>query len=193
MIDVPGVDFGRHDHARTAESLPVSSGQFTAPFGPSREKGKTGAQYRGLHLVEPAVHPELDVVITIGLPAVAQPLEPVGQGGVISGDRAGVTERTEILRGIEAECSGLTERADRAAGRRRQMRLARVLDECERVPFGNRLEVRHIGRLPVKVDRHQCRGARSDGRLGRTRIERQPLGVDVREDGRRAGHHDGEG
>jgi hypothetical protein len=79
------------------------------------------------------------------------------------------------------------------AGRRREVRLARVLEDGQVVAAGDRGQRRHVRGLPVEVHRHDCRGARRDGRERRVRRHRQAFWIDVGEHGRRARHHDRQG
>ncbi len=72
------------------------------------------------------------------------------------------------------------------------MRLARVLEQDEAVCARNRVEPRHVGRLSVEVHGQERGRARRDRGFDRRRIDRQPVRIDVGEDGRRAGHADGQ-
>ena len=78
--------------------------------------------------------PGILMPVAIGLPAVAQPLDaapPAPRSLVIDG--AAVAERAEVLGRIEAERAGDADGADRPPVGGRQMCLAAVLDDRQRV------------------------------------------------------------
>src|SRR5262245_25264856 len=112
VIDVARIELRRHERGRTGKSLPIPPRQLATAGGPALEIRQTRTQNCGLQLVETAVHAELDVLVRLGLAAVAEPFEPVGQGAVIRGDRATIAERAQVLGGVETERPGCAERAD---------------------------------------------------------------------------------
>ena len=86
VIDVAGVALRRHVHRGGAgERRAVARAERAAPLGPAGQQRQPRAQDRRLHLVEPRVHAEFDVLVAIGLAAVAQPLEPLGERRVVRG------------------------------------------------------------------------------------------------------------
>ena len=94
-------------------------------------------------------------------------------------DRAAIAERAEILRGVETERARGAEGADRLPRARREMRLAAIFDERESLAAGERREGRHIRGLAVQVHRQQRRRPARDRLLGSSRVQREPLGIDV--------------
>ena len=96
-------------------------------LGLGEDSWQSGAEDRRLDLVEPAVHARLEVLVARDLPTVAQPPDPGVERRVVGDDGAPVTQRAEILRGIEAEGATKTGGADRSARCRGQMCLAAIL------------------------------------------------------------------
>src|SRR5215831_6312419 len=88
----------------------------------------------GLDLVEPRVHAELIVVVPATLAAVSKTPDSIRQRSVTRDDGAAVTEGAEVFCGIEAECAGRADGADRTAARRGEMGLAAVFDDRQAVP-----------------------------------------------------------
>src|SRR5262245_13129508 len=101
--------------------------QFAATLGPGAEIRQTGAENRGLHLVEPAVHARLRMDVAIGLASIAKPLEALGNSPVVCDRRAAVPQRAEILRRVEAERAADAEGPDGRTAPGGEMRLAAVL------------------------------------------------------------------
>ena len=62
------------------------------------------------------------------------------------------------------------------------MSLGGILEEHQAVSLGDRGKSHHVGRMSVKVNRHDRLGARSDRRLDRGRIECEVVEFDVGED-----------
>jgi hypothetical protein len=131
-------------------------------------------------------------MVPVGLAAVAQPRDAIGERAVVGDDRAAVAERPEILGRVEAERTGPADGADRAAVRRGQMRLAAVLDDRQVVARGDPLDASHICRLSVEMHRQDGAGPRTDAVADSFRVERRRPRVDVGEDRPRAGHQDRE-
>ena len=130
------------------------------------------------------------MVVPIGLSAVAEPLDPLGEPGVPRDDRAAVAQRAEVLGWIEAERAGRSNRADRTSIRGREVGLTAVLDDREPVRGGDPFDARHVGRLPVEMDRHDSAGARGHRPFDRSRVDRETVAIDVRKDRAGADHHD---
>jgi hypothetical protein len=159
------------------------------PLGQMREED---AQDRRLHLVEPAVHPELLVTVAVALPAVAQPPQARRVPRVAAQDGAPVAERPEVLRRVEGEGAERRDRAHRPPAVEGAVRLAGVLEHGEAAPvreFENRLQVRGV---PVEVHGHDRPRARGDRPRDGARVEVEGRGVDVHEHRPRARLHDGE-
>ena len=169
----------------------IARRQRAPPAGPAGEARQPRAQDGRLHLVEPRVDARLLVMVAVGLAAVAQPPDPVGERAIVGDDRAAIAERAEILRRIEAERAGDADRADRPPGGRREVRLAAVFDDRELV------------RAPRSPRSPPCRpparrGAPAGSRASaapmaaaiRVGVDRQAHRIDVGEHRPRAGHHD---
>src|SRR5215471_13119831 len=103
MIHVPGVELPRHGDAVSRQRLAITPRQRAPRRGGGRQPGEARAKHGSLQFVEPRVHAELRVVIAIGLAAVAQPRDPLGQLPIACQHRAPVAERAEVLRRVEAE------------------------------------------------------------------------------------------
>jgi hypothetical protein len=76
---------------------------------------------------------------------------PLCQGFVIGHDSSGITQCTEVLRGIEAEGGRMAEGANLPASDRGSMRLRAVFDDGETMGVGNGQDGLHRGRLSVEV------------------------------------------
>src|SRR6478752_4044608 len=87
------------------------------------------AEHRRLHGVEPRAEAERLVMVAIDLPLVPIATEARRQVAVAGDDHAGIAERAQVLRRIEREAAGTTERARRAPTPARADRLRRVLEQ----------------------------------------------------------------
>ena len=132
------------------------------------------------------------MMIPVGLAAVSQPPEPVGQRAIVRDNGSAVAQRAEILGRVEAERSSDADGADRPSARGCEVRLAAVLDDRQVVPCGDALDRRHVGRLPVQVNRQQCPRARRHRAGNLPGIDRHAGRVDIGKHRPRAGHHDGQ-
>ncbi len=192
MVDVPGVAFRRRVDRAAREPLRGTAPPAPAAVGPAAKARQPRAENRRLQIVEPRVDARLDVMIAVGLAAVAQPLDRVGERAIAGDDGAAVAERAEVLGRVEAERAGDADRADRPSAARREMRLAAVLDDREVVSRGDRFDRGHVGRLAVEVHRQDRARLRTDRGFNLARVDRQPHRIDVGEHRARAGHHDRE-
>src|SRR5205085_5189064 len=105
--------------------LPAVRGSELAPARrPLWEPPESRAEDRRLQFVEPRVEPGFGVMVAIGLATVAQPAESLRQRAIAGHDRPAVAERREVLRRVEAERAGDSDRADRTAGGNRDVGLA---------------------------------------------------------------------
>ena len=147
MVDVPGVALGdRREPGRQAlrDSAAASARRRAVRCGQPRQPR---AQDRRLQLVEPAVDAGLDVVVAVGLPAVAQPPDALGERRVVGDDGAAVAERAEVLRRIEAEGAADAARADRdAAARSRGAPGSSPRRRRARGAAATRADASHVGR-----------------------------------------------
>ena len=149
---------------RRRRARPSSSARYRAASARRRavhaaEARQAGAEDGGLHLVEPRVHAGVLMMIPVGLAAVAQPLDARRQRAIVRDDGAAVAERAEILGRIEAERAGDADRADGTAVGRREMCLAAVFDDRERVPRGDPLDApscRPAGRTGAPAESRAC-------------------------------------
>ena len=178
MIDVLGV--GMRSPQPIGERAVITRGKRAPPCDPLPETREPRAQNGGLQLVEPAVHACFGVMIAIDLSSVAKPPQPSRKRRVGGDDGAAVAERAEVLRRIEAERPRHADRANWPAACRRQMRLAAVLDDHQRVPLGEGRQCGHVGRLAVQVHRKERLRAGRHCRQCGSRIERQAQVVVLR-------------
>ena len=153
--------------APPASAVAVARGERAAPGGPAGEPRQPRAQDGRLHLVEPRIDAGFLMVIAIGLAAVSQPPDPLGERAIVGDDRAAVAERAEILRRIEAERAGDADRADR---RGRRPSPDAPGSSPRRSPGGARAATRSIAAmsagLAVQMHRQDRARPRPD-RLGR--------------------------
>ena len=120
-------------------------------------------------------------MISIRLTAVPQTLDSSRERLIASHHGAAVAERAEVLRRIKAEGPRDTDRADGAAGCRREMRLAAVFDERQVVSRRDPLDRGHVCRLAVEMDGHDRARTRADGAFDLLGVAREPRRIDVGE------------
>ena len=166
----------------TGQLVVVARGQPAAMLVPGIEPWQLDAQEGRLHLVEPRIEAALQVHVFHPAAVVAQHAQPLGQLGIVGGDRAAVAEGAEILGRKETVRAGMAERAGPPSAHLGALRLRHVLDHFQPVLVGQRHDGVHVGRLAVEMDRHDRPGARRD-RGG------DPLGIDVDPAGRRLDRH----
>ena len=107
------IALGRDSHARSGQLRLIGGGQRSAPSRRTRQSSQPRPEDRRLHFVEARVYAELDVPIALGLAAVAQSSQPIGERGVIGDDRTAVAKSATALGGVEAGRSANAKRADR--------------------------------------------------------------------------------
>ena len=110
-VQMPDVAAGLTDpwqaDVRVADAGGVRGGDAAAALGIGIETAKFDAQHGGLKLIQSAVDPA-QLMHVLGLrTVVAQRPQRVCQGRIGGGDGAAVTERAEVLAGIEAESRGI--------------------------------------------------------------------------------------
>src|SRR5581483_2431072 len=81
------------------------------------------AEDRRLQLVEPAVEPDLVVLVALALAIVAQAASPFGDRLIGGENKPSVTHRAEVLRRIQADDRGQARCAGRTPGALRTGRL----------------------------------------------------------------------
>ena len=103
-------------------------------------------------------------------------------------DRTAVAQRAEVLRRVEAEARGGSERARTRAVPRRAMRLRTVLDDRHVRLAGRRENRRHVGQSAVQMrdDDGAQRSVRNVGESGRRHRERALVDVDVHRNAHRS-------
>ena len=123
-------------------------------------------------------------------PVQAQRADARGEFVVAQREHAALA-RGEILVGVEAEARDVADGADLAAvGEPGLRRVRSILHETQPVPGARDLERGQIAGVPCVVHGHDGARARRDGRGDGRRVDAQRLGVDVAEDGPRAGADD---
>src|SRR5918993_1485848 len=190
MIHVSRILFGRDRDPRSRKQGSIFICKRSALLCACAEQRKPRAQNGCLYLVEPAVDALFNMTIALGLSAVAQSHDSIGEGSIASDYRASVAERAEIFCRIETECARSAERADRLPAAGRQMSLATVFDDCETLSACKRCERPHVRGLAVQVYREQRSRSTRNGPLCSRWFECQPLCIDVSKDRTRACHDD---
>src|SRR5690606_7901335 len=151
----------------------------------------------GLQCIEPAVVAgHLVDVVAVASSVVAQLAYPTGQLRVVRDDCSCVSERTEVLAGIEAETSGMAERADPASFPPGAVGLGGILDHRDPCPVSHIHDFRHVHGLAVEMNRHHGGRPLVEGFCHAFRRQEEGLGVDVHQtrgspyrlDGRDRGH-----
>src|SRR6185503_16467059 len=135
MVHVSGVAFDDRQDA-SGQLAAILDGELASTCGPRRQQWQTRAQYRGLQFVEPAVHTGVDVTIALALTAISQAPDPRGHGFVARDRGAAITEGSQVLGRVEAECGSVRARADRNVVLGGQVSLTAVLHDRERVSLG---------------------------------------------------------
>jgi hypothetical protein len=105
------------------------------------------------------------------LAVLAQRPRACGDLLIVRHDRAGISERAEVLGGIEAERSGEPARTGSASVTARTVRLAGVFDDRESVTLGRSPERDQVGHLTVEMDGQDEPRSRSHRVLGGGWIE----------------------
>ena len=125
VVDVTGIALGRHVDRRAGQR---ASGRAPRALrrraGPLAQKRQARAQHRRLHLVEPRVDAGVEVMVAVGLAAVAEAAHAFGERRVVGDDRAAIAQRAEILGRVEAEGARDADGADRPSRGSGQVRLA---------------------------------------------------------------------
>ena len=189
MLGVTG-DLGRPP-TRSGESGGVGRG-VRAPRGvPAFEAPQFHSKHRALN----SFHP---VVVALDFVHVFALLTPVAQHadlGVVSRivrhNRPRLAVRAEVLTRIEAEAAELADAAHAASFVLRAVGLGGVLDHYQAVAIRDLHDRIHVAGLAVEVNRNDRLRARRDRLFKLTGIEREGRGVNVNENGLRAGVADG--
>src|SRR5439155_8601650 len=120
---------------------------------PLVEQRKLLEQNDRLDRVESCCVAHVFVVVLARLTVFAQRPCVCGKPVVIRHERARVSHRAEVLRGIEAVSSGASGVTGADPVPSSSVRLTRVLDYLQTVRLGDAGEVLHVGHLPVEVNR----------------------------------------
>src|SRR5712671_4411758 len=88
MVHVAGVEFRDDLDAVSGELAAIPRRERAPARRPIHQGWQARAENRRLHLVEPRVDARLHVAIAVGLAAVAQPLQPIGQRRIAGDDGA---------------------------------------------------------------------------------------------------------
>src|SRR5687768_5128804 len=126
MIHVSAVDFRWNINRRAFEQRSITGCEHAPLVRASAQGGKARPKNRSLHLIEPAVDADLDMAISISLPAVAQPRDACGECRIARDNRAAVAEGPEIFCRVEAERTGGPKDAHRLARAGCEMRLTAI-------------------------------------------------------------------
>ena len=145
-----------------------------------------GVQVRHLRV---APEERVDEMLARPLAEVAHGGQPLREGGVVGDDHAALHRGDDLVR-IEAEAADVAGGAHAPAAVARARRLARVLDDGEAAPARQRDDGIHVRGMPEQVHGQDRARARRERRLQRRGRHVVGLGVDLREDGPRPGHHD---
>ena len=186
-----GAREGQAAHALQAGEVAV--GQRAPPLRPLREMNESGAEDRGLHLVEPAVDAGDLVPVAVALPAVAQPPHPRRHRRVLHHHRAAVAEGAQVLGGIKGQGADAGERAHAPALVGGPDGLAGVLDHRHAPLAAQRQQRVEVGGMSIQVHGEDRPGARCDRRRHRFRGDVQRLWIEVREHRPRPRPHHREG
>ena len=150
------------------QTLDLGKGQricvrkITPGSNPCVELRHLGGTEGTVDVRQPVVEPELCDVVRprsefaslpeVGVDAmVAETAHPAGELGVVGHHHAALSRR-EVLDGVEAEGGHVCDAADAAAAVHRSRRMARILDEQEAVPVGDRQQLVQIARDAGVVD-----------------------------------------
>src|SRR4051794_17056197 len=115
------------------------------------------------------------------LSVVTQDTHLITQLNVVSYNRAGLTERTEIFAGIKTEATCISKTPDLSALVCGTMRLRCVFDNKETMLAREIQYGIHVGRLSEEVHRHHSLRASGQRTLKLSRVHRVGALVDVHE------------
>ena len=178
----------RQPGARESSSVPA--GELAPALVPVLEPSELHAEHGGLQRVDPAVAAVPDRPVALVLAVRAQLPHPLCKRGIVGHDGAGVPERAEVLRRVEAERRRVAKAADAPAAELRPVGLGGVVDHRE-AAVARELEQRlEVGALSVQVHWNECARARAAGPRRGVDVDRVGDGVDVREHRRGAGRDD---
>lgn len=165
------------------EVLVVELGVALAGGGPGVEVGEFYAEEGGLEGVYAEVCAD-EVVVVFGLHAVdAEDAGAVGEGGVVGGEEASVSQGAEVFRGEEAEAAEVAEGAEFVLAVGGAEGLGGVFYNREVVLAGEGLEGVHVCGLAEEVDGHDGLGARGDAAGGVCGVDIEAAWAGVYKDG----------
>lgn len=114
----------------------------------------------------------------------------LGKRIVVGGDRAGLTERTEVLARVKTEAPRVADGARPPTTVLRPVRLTRILDDEEIVAARDFHDWVHVRHLAVQVYRHDRLRPPGDRRLKEAGVHRVGARIDVHEHRRRPAQAD---
>ena len=160
----------------------VRSGDLPPAVVPACNVRQPDAKNRGLQLVEAAVHAPGNVDVAVGLAVLPDEADPLRKVVVVRDDRAAVAERSDVLRGIEAEASHPPDRAGTTATELGAVGLRAVFDDLDVCFACHRRDRVKVGALAVEVDGNNCACLLADRTAQRLGVHRSSIGLDVAED-----------
>src|SRR5678816_4429671 len=194
MVDVGGSlsDERRPDaRVRQLRSVPFRS---TPPVVvPLIQTPELDLQNCGLKSIEPAVEPDLGVVVVRGSTMVAQSFDPLGDRCAVGGDRSSITVCSEILPRVKRKTGDIAERPGSDPLILGSMRLGSVFNYKQTAPSCEVLDRTHVRGLAKEVNCNDRLRAACQGPLDHPRIDRVGIGIDIDENRLRSRRYDGGG
>ena len=172
---------GQNEVGRAGKERLVLRGVAGAQGDPFVELGLLYAEQRGLEFIKSKIAADGFVMI-FGLGTVgAQEAGAIGEGIVAGGQQTGVAQRAEVFGGIKTECAKVAHAADGDAFPRGALCLRGVLNDVQRVRFGELADGGHIGGLSKKVDGENGLGALGDFGVSVLGVEVEGIRVGIDE------------
>src|SRR5216684_4945061 len=185
-------NMGQYELGNSSQPVQIPRGHVPAALVPIVETRQFHPQQRSLQRIEPRVESEHFVPVLHARAVVAQNADAVGELSVVRCYCAGIAIRAEVLSRIKAPAGSVAERAGPAGVLAPAVGLRRVLEYEKAAGACDLANGRHLGRLPVEMDRENGTRARGDGGLDAIRIEVVRPRVRLDGHGPRAGMRDGQ-
>lgn len=193
MINMPSVSclVRQRKSLNAAESRVVSSSVGPTLIVGLSQALEFGAENGALDAVHAGVPTDGVVLISSHLAVFPKADDAFAELAVVGDHGAGLPESAEVLCGVEAKATGVTQASRFAAFVECAVGLASVFDDEQRMLFSDFENGVHIGRLAEEVDGDDGASPLRNGRLEFGRVHREGAFVDVDEDRSCAAHADG--
>ncbi len=186
------------DAGKASQSTTEEDGVSLALRNRSRELGQLHNAERSCCIRQAKIKTQANVVISLFLSVRAEQPEFGSEQGIGGGEHATFARR-HVLRRVEGVADDIGKRAHVSSSEPGTMSLCGIPDQPKIMAPGELREARDIGRVPEEVNRRESARTMGNPFLDGGGIEREGLGVNVRQDRdrsscqhHRCGGHEGE-